>query len=134
MNSVEREFLKGVREGVAVRWTLPPHAAEVMVIFGFPHGADAPDFMLWRSYDDGRIELFADCSDTFAWATADSELIEEKDMPLLRQCFDDLCAVDDSGMELAALFAARKRKAVPIVKYLATVKADVRPLFTSITK
>ena len=133
MSAVEREFLKGTREAVAVRWHLPAHAAEVMVIFGFPHGADATDFLWWRSYDDGSITLHADCSDVFAWGSADNEVIEEKDMPLLRQCFDDLSAIGRDVLDnIAALYAARKRGVVPMPKFMERIITDERAkrLFT----
>jgi len=45
---------------------LPPHAAEVLALFGFPHGADATEGLWWRTYDDGTMRLFANFSDTVA--------------------------------------------------------------------
>ena len=97
---------------------LPPHAADVMYLFGFPYGADCTDGLWWRAYEDGQIKLFAQCSDTFHWASADMEEIEEDDIPLLRQCLEDLKAVDEQYL-LDVLFAARKRKMRPMSLWLA---------------
>lgn len=90
---------------------LPPHTADVLVLFGFPDGADVHGGLFWRT-DGGRVMFYADCSDTFAWGSADAEEILEGDVPLLRECFAD---VSRHGVEwlLSVLFAARKRGTVP---------------------
>lgn len=93
-------------------YTLPPHAAEVMALFGFPNGADASDTMWWRTESDGSITLYAMCNDLFYWATADCEKIEEGDVELLRQTLEDLRQIDEEWA-LHELFAARKRKMRP---------------------
>jgi hypothetical protein len=92
---------------------LPPHAAEVMTIFGFPYGADMGGELWWRTEPDGTIYLAAMCNDTFDYATADCERIEEEDMPLLRQCLDELRRIDCEE-HLAELFVARKRNRRPL--------------------
>jgi hypothetical protein len=90
-------------------WTLPPHAADVIALFAFPHGADlSDDALFWRTYDDGRIKVFVNCSDTFEWGTADLEEIKPEDIELLQQCLDDLKEIDERYF-LGELFAARKR-------------------------
>ena len=109
-------------------WRLPPHAAEVMALFGFPHGADNAGSLLWHSCDDGTFKFSADCSDTFAWGTADSEQIEESDMPLLRRCWDDLRAVHGEWV-LGELYAARKRGMCPMHLWMEREAPAVRALF-----
>jgi hypothetical protein len=97
--------------------TLPPHAAEVMSLFGFPYGADAGSGSLWwRTSVDGSVVLFANCSDLFAWATSDVEEITAADMPLLRATFHDLWRIDEE-MYLNELFAARKRRKSPMPEF-----------------
>lgn len=104
------------------RWHLPSHAAEVMAIFGFPAGADCSSDLWWRTNDSGDIDLYAMCSDTFAWGTADCEPITEADMPLLRQCLDDLRAVGGTAeVHLSTLYAARKRHTTPMDAFLAGI-------------
>lgn len=91
------------------KYALPPHTGEVMYLFGFPDGADASsDLRFWWRTDHQPMTLYANCSDLFHWATSDLEPIEEADMPLLRECFEALKAVDET-MWLGELFAARKR-------------------------
>jgi hypothetical protein len=111
-----------------VNWQLPPHAAEVMALFGFPHGADNAGSLQWHTRDDGAILFSADCSDTFAWGTADSEQIDESDMPLLRRCFDDLRAVHGEWV-LGELYAARKRGERPMHRWMKRETPDVQALF-----
>ena len=98
--------------GSPTEFSLPPHAAEVMTIFGFPYGADDPLDLWWRTRFDGSVVLYARCSDMFAWAFSDVEEITPDDIPLLRQCLDDLRRVDEP-YHLSALFTARKRNIRP---------------------
>jgi hypothetical protein len=107
---------------------LPAHGAEVLWLFGFPHGADAHASLFWRSADDGTLDLFAQCSDTFAIAAADVELIEGGDVPLLRACLDDLRVVDATYL-LGELFASRKRRLRPMEAWLRDLTPAQRALF-----
>ena len=107
---------------------LPAHAAEVLWLFGFPHGADTHSSLFWRSIDDGAMDLFAVCSDTFAYG-ADVELIAVGDLPLLRVCLDDLRVVDATYL-LAEMFAARKRRMRPMEAWLRDLTPAQRALFT----
>lgn len=83
------------------------------------HQADSYELLMWRRTDDG-IRFSAMCSDTFAWASADAELIEPEDVPLLRQCLADLKAADPQlgECDLPELFAARKRGMRPMRLFL----------------
>lgn len=63
------------------------------------------------------VQFSLDCSDTFHWATADSEEIRPDDLPLLRQCVSDLTEIYGSAYRVWALdtlYAARKRQMRPM--------------------
>lgn len=65
----------------------------------------------------GPVQFFLDCSDTFHWASADSEEIRPDDLPLLRQCVSDLTEIYGSVLRVWALdtlYAARKRQMRPM--------------------
>lgn len=113
------------------RATLPPHAAVVMAMFGFPHGFDIHESLFWRTGDDGRIFLFVDCSDFFAYASAESEAIHVVDMPLLEMCYEDIKALNDplSEIYLPELFAARKRNMAPMPAATKDMKPELLALF-----
>lgn len=110
---------------------LPPHAAEVMYLLGFPQGADIHDALFWRTETDGNIRLFLVCSDTFDYATADAEIIEEQDVPLLRQTLQDLknCSDPIAKVWLPELFAARKRRMLILAPHLDKMVDDLADLF-----
>lgn len=81
--------------------------------------ADSYESLLWRRTDAG-MRFAAMCSDTFHWASADAEPIEPEDVPLLRQCLEDLRAADPQlgECDLPELFAARKRGLRPMRLFL----------------
>jgi hypothetical protein len=60
------------------------------------------------------------CSDFFHWGSADGEDIEPGDIPLLRQCIEDLKATGAQlwVMEVPLLYAARKRGMRPMSLWL----------------
>lgn len=93
---------------------LPEHAGEVLAIFD---AADNHDGLFWRAGGDEPIRFYAKCSDTFWWATADAEVITPEDVPVLRQCLDDLRLHDEPYL-LGELFAARKRGMRPMRLWL----------------
>lgn len=96
---------------------LPSNTGEILAVYGFASGgADACDSVWWRT-DNRKIRFFAECSDTFGWATADAEPIEEGDEVLLRQCLEDLKSYDETYL-ISELFAARKRKMRPMRLWL----------------
>lgn len=96
------------------------YARDVMQIVA---NADSYDMLSW-SVIEGMINLRLDCSDDFHWASADSEAIRPEDVPLLRQCFDDLQAFGRVHGEITptylmnTLFAARKRGMRPMRAWL----------------
>lgn len=91
----------------------PYEAAEVMSLW---QRADLFGDLSWRvDMREGRnraVTLLANCSDLFAWATADCEEITRDDIPLLERTLTDLLAVDAEYL-LPELFAARKRRMRP---------------------
>jgi hypothetical protein len=85
---------------------------EIMRVLGlfamFPN--DCTDMLTWRT--DGEyapITFMANCSDEFAWACADTETIEPRDLDALERAFADVRAVECPAFWAPVLFAARKR-------------------------
>jgi hypothetical protein len=79
---------------------------DVLEIF---YRADAREYLLWSfEGSGGRLRLWANCSDVFAWGGADSEEITPTMLPLLGVAFADLKAIDRTHW-LAELYAARVR-------------------------
>lgn len=68
---------------------------------------------LWWNFDDGKLRMYAKCSDFFEWGTADLEEIQPEDLDLLEQCVKDVTELDRTNMYAGELFAARKRKLRP---------------------
>ena len=63
-----------------------------------------------RSTADGGVRLIIGCNDFFYWGTADGEELTPADLPLLRQCVDDLKAAEKHSEDHCwLLFCARKR-------------------------
>ena len=80
---------------------------------------DCCDMIEWSE----DLEFWTPCGDTFYYATADAEDINEEDLPLLRQCFDD---IDKPYTWYAmTLYVARKRKIRPLVEVLDRMKKYV---------
>lgn len=98
------------------------YVVEVLRLFG---EADCQEELMWQ-VADGDVSFSALCSDTFDWGTADSERIEREDLPLLQRCYDDLRGLDSGLWYLPTLFAARKRKRVPMPQFMERM-ADRRP-------
>lgn len=97
------------------------------VLREYSERADCTDALYWRVYGD-EIRLLAQCSDTFYWGTADCEQIDPEDLPLLRQCVDDLIKAD-AEYYVSELFAARKRGMRPQRPVLRKMPKDVLRLF-----
>lgn len=70
---------------------------------------------LWWDED---LTFDANCSDLFFWGCADSEDINEEDLPLLRQSLEDS---ESHGM---LLYCARKRKMRPQGAYYTHLRED----------
>ena len=94
----------------------------VMKVFHF----DNTDQLWWR-VDDDQLTLFAKCSDTFDWGTADCEEITEQNIDILEQSFDD-CTANSAGLIgecfIATLFASRVRKRRPMRMFMEKAEAD----------
>lgn len=87
----------------------PEQAVKVLRLW---EQADLYEDIHWHVDPDGSVRLYANCSDLFYWATADSEEIVPDDLPLLERTLADLKAVD-AAYNLPELFVARKRKLRP---------------------
>ena len=75
----------------------------------------------WKNPEYNEYPTFSvNCSDFFHWASGDGEDIEPEDLPLLRQCIEDLKETDTQHWELYVdqLFAARKRGMRPMRLWL----------------
>lgn len=72
---------------------------------------DATDELWWRSDADGRLRLFAQCNDVFAWGCADCEEITPANLEILEQARADVAAAtnDSWPVQFGILFAARVR-------------------------
>jgi len=103
----EQSQLSPSSDGAFVRPS--PHVRQlrflqrVMGIFAL---ADVQSALWWNV----KGELFANCSDTFWWGTADVEEITPERLPVLERAYADLIAISDLATEeLAELYAARVR-------------------------
>lgn len=85
----------------------------------------------WRT--DGEyapITFFANCSDEFVWACADSEPIIPENFELLKSTFDDCAAAVDLGhCHAIELFCARVRKQRPQGASYKLYPSELWPLF-----
>lgn len=76
---------------------------------------DACDELRWTATKDGPLKFYLMCNDTFYWACADAEDVEESDLPALRQAYEDARAADRrfGAIYGGLLFIARKRSMRP---------------------
>ncbi|MEU8968107.1 hypothetical protein AB0D11_02330 [Streptomyces monashensis] len=79
----------------------------VLELFSLSH-ADLYDGGLFWRVDDGKLSLYANVSDVFAWGGADAEPITPDTLPALEKAFTDLKAID-ADLYTAELYAARQR-------------------------
>lgn len=106
---------------------------------------------LWYKYDLGREnihltfgpgaldpepQVWLDCSDTFAWGTADAEQVVDKhDYDLLVDCVDLITRADQSvgqgsvGWDVAMLYAARRRGIKPFNRRMEKIDEHLRELY-----
>lgn len=73
---------------------------------------DCHEALWWRVDQFPSMRFFANCSDLFAWGSADIEEITVEDLPLLIQTSEDLILLD-APHYLSELFSARKRHRRP---------------------
>lgn len=93
--------------------------------------ADARESLFWK-FEDGELKMFANCSDTFDWGSADLEEITPETIPVLEQALKDLQAIDtsvpgfliDTSIPpfLAELYASRMRKMRPMRSYYRMIR------------
>ena len=77
---------------------------------------------IWpRVQPDGSLVIHINCNDLFYWACADAEKLTDADLPLLRQCKEDLTAAEEFGeVYLLELFCCRKRQMRPQFPFFRT--------------
>lgn len=90
---------------------------EVLRIF---RELDIEDELYWRFGKNGEPIFWVLCSDFFMWGCADGEDITPDDIPLLKQCIEDLKVTEAQTWQLdvGLLFAARKRSMRPMRLWL----------------
>ena len=69
-----------------------------------------PDGLCW---DTHRHRFLVNCNDFFNYATADAEIIEPEDLPLLEQAWREAFDSDLEEHQALWLFAVLKRKMLP---------------------
>jgi len=74
------------------------------------------DQVFWR-VDDGKLRLFLDCSDTFAWACSDAEEVLPSNFGLLCKALQDTRAFDESMTLGPSLFCSRARNCKPMPQW-----------------
>lgn len=90
--------------------------------------ADSGD-LLWH-VDGDQVRFSANCSDVFAWGTADAEPIDPPDLDALEKALADLVATHDRDeIWVGELYAARRRGERPMNRYVELLPPAVRPLF-----
>lgn len=84
--------------------------------------------LLWR-IDDGKLTLFIDCSDLFAWGGADAESITADNITILEQAVLDIKAIQPDYMDAHLLFCCRVRGMRPQKPYYKEVEPAIHHLF-----
>lgn len=99
---------------------------------------------LWYRWDLGNEDIhvtfvdpdyprvWLDCSDSFAWASADAEEVADKqDFDLLVKCVHEVVRHDDTpiGWDVALLYAARKRNLMLMPARFEKVPHTLRELY-----
>lgn len=86
--------------------------------------ADARESLFWKFEGDEGLKLFAFCSDTFEWGSADLEEITPEVIPVLEQTLEDLQGIDNAITHfLTELYACRIRKMRPMRAYYRMVRS-----------
>lgn len=77
--------------------------------------ADARETLFWKFETNGELKLFAICSDTFAWASADLEEITSDTVTILSDSLKLLREIDPSITHFTPeLYACRVRNMRPM--------------------
>lgn len=88
----------------------PNDVVEILMCLDELNMADA---LFWRAHN-GIVHFYIDCSDRFAWGSADGETLSPATLPTLRQAYKDLAAI--GGGEVShtdLLYCARMRQFRP---------------------
>ena len=86
------------------------------------------DLINWSSAGD-NIQFWINCGDTFAYACADGEHINDEDLDALEKAIEDVRAADKFSFDGLELFVARKRNQRPMQCVLEDKPEKVRALF-----
>ena len=105
----------------------------MLQVLKFFHDLDAHDMLWWRT--DGEyapITFFVQCSDVFAWATADVEEVKPGDLQSLKDAAKDVFVLDPQATQyysylVPLLFCARKRGLRPMPRM--EIPEELKPLF-----
>lgn len=92
---------------------------------------DCHDQLWWKVSPTGSEQFlfFANCSDTFGLACADSEEITFENLDVLRAAFIDIAAISAEHWYAPLLFVARVRKLRPHAAFMKDVPGDLKQLF-----
>lgn len=74
---------------------------------------EAYDALRWHFDKTGKMSLWVDCSDIFAWATAEAEPLTAESFPMLVQAIADVDWVNGDRDDGFTLYVARRRKMRP---------------------
>jgi hypothetical protein len=86
--------------------------------------ADAHEALFWKFETAGELKMFANCSDTFTWGSADLEEITPETVGVLEQAEKDLQGIAPrTGHFLPELYASRVRKMRPMRAYYRMVRS-----------
>lgn len=94
--------------------------------------ADLIRSLLYGDYEDkGQINFAILCNDLFWWATADAESLTPDNLPILKQCIEEVEKLDEHGRAFEAdiLFCCRIRKMRPQKPYYKSIPEKLHPLF-----
>lgn len=102
----------------------------VFMLFGRNDDRDSLWYRILNSTHPS-MELSALCNEVFEVASADSEPVESRDIPLLESCYDDLYnSGPGHGLGyLGELYAARKRSQRPLKARMGRVPREIAVLF-----
>lgn len=91
---------------------------------------DLNSALFWRVDGDyAPITFMLSCTETFWWGVVDQESIALKDLPALRQAFEDAAKVKDGDIWWTDLFCARLRGLRPQGLVYEDLSNDMADLF-----
>ena len=95
---------------------------------------DCHEKLFWRVSPTGSEQFFffVNCSDTFAWGSADLEEITFENLDVLKASFADIDAITAEHWYAPLLFAARVRKIRPIREFMWDLPDYLKKLFKAV--